>query len=105
MIPAMTDPMGRYWDQPPTSAIEIDATHARMTSATFKHLAEYSGTIPTGVYPGKMWRRHDGIFARKRQEPPKWLLCWYGDDVNGKCEIFFREVQLTDSGGSEHVER
>jgi hypothetical protein len=94
-IPAITDPVGRYWDQPPRDDIEIDATHALMTEITFKQLCEYSSTFPSGVYPGKMWRRHDGsndprIPLHKR----RWLLCWYGEDVGGKCEIWFREVLL-----------
>ena len=93
MIPAMTDPMGRYWNQPPRDRIVVDETHALMDSSTFKALPEYSGTIPTGVYPGKMWRRHDGIFDQKATRK-RWLLCWYGEDRDGKCEILFREVLL-----------
>lgn len=96
MIPVMTDPMGRHWSQPDPAAILLDDTHALMTSATFGQLAEYSGTVPTGVYPGKMWRRHDGIFDTKATRRP-WLLCWYGEDKDGKCEILFREVLLADS--------
>lgn len=96
-IPPMTDPLGRHWNQPPREAITIDCEHARMTEATFQKLPEYSATHPTGVYPGKMWRRHDGAFipAAKRTSPLRWLLCWYGPDVGGKCEICFREVALT----------
>ena len=51
----MTDPMGRHWRQPPRERILIDDTHALMDLATFEQLSEYSCTIPTGVYPGKMW--------------------------------------------------
>lgn len=95
MIPAMTDPMGRYWRQPPRESIEVDDTHALMTMATFKALPEYSCTIPSGVYPGKMWRRHDGAHDHMRKRPPIWMLCWFGEDKDGKCEILFREVLLT----------
>lgn len=96
-IPPMTDPLGSYWDQPSRESITIDNRHAQMTEATFNKLSEYSATHPTGVYPGKMWRRHDGAFipAAKRSSPLRWLLCWYGPDVDGKCEICFREVVLT----------
>jgi hypothetical protein len=97
MIPAMTDPMGFHWHQPSAALIEIDDTHALMTEATFKALPEYSITVPTGVYPGKMWRRHDGIhdFIRSRSKrAPVWMLCWYGDVRDGQCQIHFREVLL-----------
>lgn len=96
MIPAMTDPMGRHWRQPPREAIEVDDKHALMTEAVFKALPEYSDSIPSGVYPGKMWRRHDGIFDRKATSYP-WFLCWFGEVKDGKCEIVFREVLLADS--------
>jgi len=93
MIPPITDSLGRYWSQPPHESIEIDATHALMTESTFKQLSEYSSTFPSGVYPGKMWRRHDGLHDPNcPPERRRWLLCWYGNDVAGKCEIFFREV-------------
>ena len=98
MIPAMTDTMGKYWNQPKRELIEIDATHALMPKWVFEELREYSSTIPTGVYPGKMWRRHDGIFdprTRQRNDAPgRWLLCWYGDEDHGRCEIHFREILL-----------
>jgi hypothetical protein len=96
MIPAMTDQMGRYWNQPDPAAILIDDTHALMAAATFNQLAEYSGSLPTGVYAGKMWRRHDGIFDRNAKRR-RWLLCWFGEVNDGKCEIEFREVLLADS--------
>lgn len=95
MIPAMTDPMGRHWRQPDPSAILLDYTHALMTSAVFKQLPEYSGSVPSGVYPGKMWRRHDGIFDRNAT-CRRWLLCWFDEEKNGRCEIVFREVLLAD---------
>ena len=88
--------MGQYWRQPPRELIEVDDTHALMTHATFKSLPEYSGTIPSGVYPGKMWRRHDGIFDRNAKRRP-WLLCWFGEDSGGKCPIIFREILLADA--------
>lgn len=94
-IPAMTDPMGQNWSQPNRFDIEVDGTHALMSDAAFRRLPEYSGTIPTGVYPGKMWRRHDGVYdPRCPVEKRRWLLCWYGEDNGGRCAIEFREVLL-----------
>lgn len=80
-IPPITDPLGKYWDQPDTSKILVDDTHAVMSQATFEQLAEYSTTNPSGVYHGKMWRRHDGAYDRRPNAPPPvWLLMWYGVD-------------------------
>lgn len=96
VIPAMTDPLGKYWRQPSRDAIVIEGGNAWMSEATFQQLSEYSTTHPTGVYPGKMWRRHDGIFDKKcPPERRRWLLCWYGNDFGGQCEICFLEVILT----------
>jgi hypothetical protein len=96
-IPAMTNPQGRSWDQPTREAITIDEKYALMTDSTFRMLAEYSGTSPTGVYPGKMWRRHDGAYDRRflaSGGQPKWLLCWYDVSPRGAdwCSTKFREI-------------
>lgn len=87
-IPVMDDPLGRYWKQPAglRDRVLIDDKHAVVSAADFAALSEYSSTIPSGVYPGKVWRRH---------ESPTWLLCWYGPDVGGRCEIMFREALQT----------
>ena len=55
-IPQMTDPLGRHWKQPNRDSILIDETHAVMGQRTFDELMTYSSTIPSGVYPGKMWK-------------------------------------------------
>lgn len=93
-IPPITDPLGRHWQQPDTTAILIDDTHAVMDSATFKRLAEYSATRPTGVYPGKMWRRHDGLFdPHCKPEDRRWLLMWFGEcDDPTKCSCNWRII-------------
>lgn len=57
-IPPMTHELSAYWQQPSREAILVDDTHALMTQATFEQLAEYSCSLPTGVYEGKMWRGH-----------------------------------------------
>ncbi len=78
MIPPITDPLGRYWKQPPLDAIAIDDTHAIMDQAAFKRLPEYSQSRPTGVYPGKMWK---AITATGEA-----YLCWYGI-VEGRDDL------------------
>jgi hypothetical protein len=86
------------WDQPSSDSIEIDDMHALMTRATFEALPEYSSTIPTGVYPGKMWRRNDARNATPYSPldppvPPDWLLCWYEAQGAG-CAVQWRKVLL-----------
>jgi len=98
IIPPITERLGRYWNQPPTSAILIDDTHALMEQKTLEDLAEYSATIPTGVYPGKMWKRHDGIFDKVflvRGGTAVWLLMWYDEGTDPlHCTIESREIIL-----------
>jgi hypothetical protein len=101
IIPPITDPMGQNWEQPDTALIEIDSEFARMSTRTFEALAEYSASRPTGVYPGKMWRRHDGAFDReflRKGGRPEWLLCWYGESEIGPgyCSNHHRKIVLTD---------
>lgn len=84
-IPEMTHPFGQHWDQPDRSEILLDDTHALMTVKTFKGLHEYSASQPSGVYEGKMWRRHDGAFDYEfiaRGGKPVWQLCWFDSVPN-----------------------
>lgn len=100
-IPPITDPMGAGWRQPKRAAIEIDEVHALMSRSTFDALAEYSASNPSGVYPGKMWRRHDGAFDRRFIESggkPVWILCWFGFSERGPdfCSNNSRLIILSD---------
>ena len=88
-IPVMTHPLSKHWRQPPLESIAIDDTHALMTTATFNALSDYSLSIPSGVYEGKMWRRHDNLRT--------WLLMWYGPaDDPDKCSINHRVILIAD---------
>lgn len=71
-IPPMTHPLGRYWDQPSREEILIDEKHALMQIDTFSKLHEYSSSIPSGVYEGKMWRAWDPKLRM-------WVLRWFGE--------------------------
>lgn len=85
-IPPITDPLGRYWDQPSVAAIYVDDHHALMTKESFYGLCEYSTSIPTGKYPGKMWR------ARRTGG---WVLCWYEDGgEKGYLDIQIRPITV-----------
>jgi hypothetical protein len=94
-IPLMDDPLGRHWNQPAglRDRVLIDDTHAVIAETDFLALPEYSSTIPSGVYPGKAWRRHDGAHARDGK-PAVWMLCWYGPDVGGRCAIEHRTALM-----------
>lgn len=83
-IPEITDPLGRSWRQPPLDQIAVDDTHALMSETTFKQLAEYSTSMPTGVYVGKMWSAVIGGTP---------YLRWYGRcEKPGHCSNNQREV-------------
>lgn len=83
-IPEMTDEMGRYWDQPNRSEILVDDKYAIMTKATFKKLANYEHSHPSGIYDGKMWRCGT-------------TLLWYGPSENLKlCSINRRLILIVE---------
>lgn len=71
-----------------------------MMPEDFALLPEYSTSVPSGVYPGKMWRAE----VRPPRElshplpPSRWFLLWFGE-VPGRpdlCSNNQREVILTD---------
>lgn len=73
-IPPMTDPLGKHWRQPNRLDIEITATHALMSKAAFDQIADYTNSQPTGVYPGKMWKKGN---RNNDQERGRWWLHWW----------------------------
>lgn len=91
-IPLITDEMGRYWRQPPRESILVDDTHALMSRPTFELLHKYSASIPSGVYPGKMWRA---------EYPAGWYLNWFTShpSMQGHCLIKFRSILLLEETG------
>lgn len=97
-IPPITDPLGKYWKQPPADAIVLDDTHALMEQAAFDALLDYSSSIPSGVYDGKMWKRRDGAYDQAFKAAggtPEWLLMWYGPSADpNKCAIHSRKIVI-----------
>lgn len=96
-IPPMTHELGRYWDQPNPARILIDDTHAVMDEATLKALHEYSTTMPTGVYEGKMWKanRWERAPGGAIRMTDRWLLRWYGfSDKPDCCSNNQREILI-----------
>jgi len=66
--PIMVDPMGSHWQQPSRSEVLIDGECAVMTRKAFNQLHDYSHSMPSGVYDGKMW---------KAQFRGQWYLKFY----------------------------
>lgn len=65
---------------------KIDEEYALMTKQTFEGLREYSVTIPSGEYEGKMWKANRGGI---------WYLYWYDHDDNpSMIKIERREILL-----------
>lgn len=83
-IPTIVHPLGEYWRQPDSSEITIDDTYALMSEKTFQALAEYSTSVPSGVYEGKMWKKISGALR---------FLMWYGiSDKTDCCSINSRKI-------------
>jgi hypothetical protein len=87
MIPEMTEPLGRYWRQPADIRdAPIDDKTVLLTPYQFAELHNYSATMPSGVYPGKCWRR---------QSREGWHLGWYGVDPDPKfCTNNWRRIEV-----------
>ena len=87
VIPKMLDPLGAHWSQPSRSEILVDDENAMMDWDTMYQLKTYDFSFPTGVYPGKMWKRKCGTL---------WYLYWYGisKDIK-KCSVNSREIIFT----------
>lgn len=93
VIPNMTHPLSRAWDQPSREKILVDDNSAVMENATFEQLKNYSTSIPSGVYEGKMWRRLIGI---------DWYLCWYyPGDRPSTCAVDKRKIIISDKDSFE----
>lgn len=112
IIPARPKEYGTAWHQPTrnemrfhvnTQAVDGKPDMVYMSKRSLDDLSEYSRSMPSGVYPGKMWKakvtRLDGT--------KEWRLCWYGEvpgrpDLcsNHECTIVLLEViQLLNPGG------
>lgn len=102
MIPAMTDPLGKHWDQPRDICdAPMDEKLVLLTPRQFDDLPEYSASMPSGVYPGKCWKRQEykrvEIDGELRMEPTgKWWIGWYGESSKGPgwCSNNWREIAV-----------
>lgn len=56
VIPAMTSPLSKGWEQPEARDIVFAKAAVYMSRPTWEKLAKYDHSMPSGVYEGKMWR-------------------------------------------------
>jgi hypothetical protein len=89
VIPPLTHDLSRYWNQPRTEDILIDNTHAVMSKKVFDALAEYSCSVPSGVYEGKMWKACPSSFFH--DAPKGWL-----SDRPESCSNNGREIIIVE---------
>lgn len=100
VIPPMTHPYGKHWDQPDLSEIVIGVRHAAMTKKTFEKLRDYSHSRPTGVYEGKMWRSKCNIeiggseFYHGKVEERHYLHWWDISEDPDKCSHHIRIILI-----------
>jgi len=86
-IPTITNSLGAHWDQPSLDEITVDGESALMSEAAWNKLLEYSMSIPSGVYAGKMWK---GIYQNGRK-----CLHWYSDSKKPEhCDINTRDALI-----------
>lgn len=92
VIPEIDLDRMHYWRQPPRERIVINDSYAYMSAMTWLSLAAYDETIPTAVYPGKMWR----CSPSRGPDAGRHFLLWFGT-VEGKpnlCSNNIRDVRI-----------
>lgn len=92
MIPQMTDPLSKYWDQPrDIHEAPMDDDIVLLTPAQFSKLATYDTSTPSGVYPGKCWKAQE---YKQRKPTGVYYLRWYGPESKGECPILHRRIEV-----------
>ena len=93
-LPQMTHPLSGYWSQPSADQMAVYDDIAIMDRSALALLSEYSTSIPTGVYEGKMWKSRQGHNTPGGPVGP-WYLYWYGPSKDpDKCSINSRPIRL-----------
>ena len=68
----------------------------RISRRTFDSLHEYSCTNPTGVYPGKVWKRDLRFGLHTKDSKPVWVLCEYVSSGPDHCRTEFRRPEIVE---------
>lgn len=90
-IPPVTDELGKCWTQPDREQIDFSDGAAKISRDAFQQLMDYSYSIPSALYPGKMWKSyHFGVKL--------WFLSWVEQCANMPENIMVchRVISLTD---------
>lgn len=61
---------------------------------TFDSLPEYSCSMPTGVYPGKVWKKDLMFGLHAKNTKPVWVLCEYVSAGPEHCRTEFRRPEI-----------
>lgn len=86
VIPEMTHPLSKHWDQPDWRCFVFRDDKVYLTRPAWDALSAYDTSYPSGVYEGKMWRA-SGVDS----EGPWQQLRWYDVSPNpNKCSIKYR---------------
>lgn len=80
----MTHPYGKSWDAPKNTEVLIFPDRAEMTQGSFDALLNYAGSMPTGVYEGKMYRKDN------------YLHWWSSCEDPDKCKDNVRPIKIVD---------
>jgi hypothetical protein len=72
-----------------------DMETERITRASFEKLPEYSMSVPTGVFFGKVWRRNNKALIPDAD--PDWVICEYVRTADpGRARIDIRRPLIVD---------
>lgn len=78
------------WPQPEREHITLDDTHAMMSQGSCDKLLDYSCSMPSGVWIGKMWKC-------KFIDSESWFLRWFGtESKKGFLSTHQREILIAD---------
>ena len=77
----------------------------KISRKAFDSLYEYSCTNPSGVFPGKVWKRNLNAYTfgemmatpLRSPRPPLWILCKYVTSKPGHCQIEFKRPEIVDT--------
>ncbi len=74
----------------------VDDTHALCDTADFDALLDYSCSLPSGTFLGKVWKRSDAFYrGRNPDEPLLWQLAEYVPcDIPGQIGIKWRDLEV-----------
>jgi len=59
VIPIIESTLGKDWNRPSLDKILVDDYCAVMEKETFDALLNYSFSLPSSLYSGKMWRQNN----------------------------------------------